>query len=140
MNALRINFDDGKITLVAALNYQCFDMWCRKMGISKEDPRVRYAHTGRDFRGYEPLRVRIVTVCFPDWYVAGKSPHEARDLNYNITLMRTFGTQVFYDECIENPPNQWEREQARRREMQRREQWLAEQRRKAEEGDGRGRE
>lgn len=109
-----INFDDGKVTLVLALNYQCFSMWCRKMHINPRHPKVRYVDRDEHLRGYNSERLRVVSVCQRDW------PRErwlriTSDMIQYLQMYRDRGAESIYDYCTPNPPTYQEREEYERK-------------------------
>lgn len=55
-----------KLTLVLAASSVMFHDWCRREGVNPRDQRlVRFIRNDEQFRGYNPQKIRIVSV--GDW-------------------------------------------------------------------------
>lgn len=102
--------DDDKINLVLALNYQCYDTWCTKAGVSRYDKRFRYISGWSDLRGYSPQKLRLIYICTDDW-TSETWLRFGEDEWRTLRMYQDLGAEVIYDTCIVNPPTRTEREE-----------------------------
>lgn len=90
-------FRDGKIQLVLARDFQCYQLWCNKNELpSNNRQQVRYIASERDLPGYKAENIEFVFVC--DWYNF-RATAEVERIRSHITMYETLGTPSRWEEC-----------------------------------------
>jgi hypothetical protein len=109
--------DVGKILVISPW-YHCFGNWCRKVGISKNNPVFKYISDGQQLQGWNPSDVFILDLCGWEWRNASAL---STDVLQALQYLRRLGVESRSDECIVNGRKlARERDRAYARERERR--------------------
>ncbi len=90
-------FRDGKIQLVLARDYRCYQLWCNKHNVSSSSrQQVRYIASERDLPGYNAEKIEFVFVC--EWFLF-RSTGELQLMRDHISMYETLGASERWEKC-----------------------------------------